>query len=57
MAKAEEIIDNRPKEKRVRRFIIRDGVLLGSCLVGEVAHAGVLTALVVKQVNIALDKG
>ncbi len=49
---AEEIIDNRPKEKQVRRFIIRDGVLLGFSLVGEVAHAGVLTALVVKQVNI-----
>jgi nitrite reductase (NADH) large subunit len=48
----EETAVNGPGEREFRRYILRDNRLVGFVLAGQVAHAGVLTALVRKQVDI-----
>jgi len=50
---AEEILLKGPGKGLSRRFVFKDDRLVGFALVGNVANAGVLTSLVVKQVNVA----
>ena len=52
----EEIVRKGPDKAVSRRLIFKDDRLMGFCLVGNVENAGVLGALVKKQVNVSKIK-
>ena len=49
---AEEVIVKGPGELDRRRFVFKDGRVVGFVLVGNVTHAGVLTSLVTRGVDV-----
>jgi len=48
----EEISIRGPGKRDCKRFILKDNRLIGFSLVGDIAHAGVLTSLATKEINI-----
>lgn len=50
---SEEFATTGPGKNQARRFVIKDGRLVGFALVGDVRHAGVLVSLVTRGVNIS----
>ena len=49
---SEEVTIKGPGRWKHRRFILKNNVLIGFVLVGDVVHAGVLTSLVRKGINV-----
>lgn len=45
----EELVEYRPRERRYRKLVLRDEVLVGMILVGDISQAGVYAALIKKQ--------
>ena len=50
---SEEVLLKGPGKGLSKRFMFKDSRLVGFALVGNVANAGVLTSLVVKQADVA----
>ena len=50
---AEEVISKHPMKRTSRRFVFKDGRIVGFALVGDVAHAGVLTSLVTRGIDVS----
>jgi len=50
---AEEITTTGPGKNDGRRFVVKDNRLVGFALVGDVRHAGVLTSLVTRGVDVS----
>ena len=53
---AEEITTTGPGRNDGRRFVLKDNRLVGFALVGDVRHAGVLTSLVTRGVDVSSVK-
>jgi len=48
----EETTVKGPREMDYKRFVLKDNCLVGFSLVGNVAHAGILTSLIIKEINV-----